>query len=350
MEPSMVDDKSNDIKARIKTSGMTIFDILPADSDCYYSTSELVTHISTALIGQSFSGLPIRTRSKSVKSLVCKALGYPVPKSFRKTQPRFLGQNFDIYVQKSNNLQIWNEDISSDRRYIIIALDSANTISKITALTGNQLKKFDMTGTMTRKYQAKFTGAQQTESELFDTKDTATLSSQISDKNPKAFTHSPSKPAAPSDLLSISEIYKRLLSLVEIEFINPGVDQERKRGEELQKLVCTALGYKEYGDTGQFPDIFNQLLEIKLQTSPTIDLGNILPTSEEALNTGEGGIKYLHYKDARYAVFYGKVTEDKIILTKLVVLTGESFFKRFQKFEGKVVNKKVQLKLPDSFF
>ena len=207
-----------------------------------------------------------------------------------------------------------------------------------------------MTGTMTSKYQAKFTGAQQMESELFDTKDTANLLSQISDKNPKSFTQSPSKPPAPNDLLSISEIYKRLLSLVEVEFLNPGADQERKRGEVLQKLVCTALGYAEYGDTGQFPDILNQLLEIKLQTSPTIDLGNILPTSEQSLNTGKGGIESLHYKDARYAVFYGKVTEDKIILTKLVVLTGESFFKRFQKFEGKVVNKKVQLRLPDSFF
>ena len=41
------------------------------------------------------------------------------------------------------------------------------------------------------------------------------------------------------------------------------------------------LGYSRYEDKGQFPDIRHQLLEVKLQTSPTIDLGLVLPSSTE---------------------------------------------------------------------
>jgi hypothetical protein len=58
---------------------------------------------------------PLRTRSKVLKAKICEILGYPVPKSFKKTQPRFPGQDFDTYIQKSNNLQIWNEEIVPTR-------------------------------------------------------------------------------------------------------------------------------------------------------------------------------------------------------------------------------------------
>ena len=51
---------------------------------------------------------------------------------------------------------------------------------------------------------------------------------------------------------------------------------------KLHSLACSALGYSNYKDDGKFPDIKHQLIEVKLQTSPTIDLGLFLPTNEEA--------------------------------------------------------------------
>ena len=47
---------------------------------------------------------PLRTRSEVLKSRICEILGYPVPTSFKKSKPRFPGQDFDTYIQKSNNL------------------------------------------------------------------------------------------------------------------------------------------------------------------------------------------------------------------------------------------------------
>ncbi len=338
------------LKESITKSKLTIFEKLAFDHELYIPTEDLEVLLRDRLIGESLAGLPLRTRSKVVKILVCEALGYPVPKSFKKTQPRFLGQNFDTYVQKTNNLQIWNEDISPNRRYIIIALNDNDIISKITAITGNQLSVFDKTGTITKKYQAKFTKLEVSENELYTLKDTKNLLQYITGVNPDSFQHSPSKAPAPDDLLTVAEIYRRLVNIVGKKFGNLGAIQERNRGVELQKLACLALGYSSYEDTGQFPDVFNQILEIKLQTSPTIDLGLVLPTSEEHLYTGKYGVSSLQPRDARYAIFYGEITNEQILIKKLAVITGESFFDRFQKFEGRVVNAKIQLRLPNFFF
>ncbi len=105
----------------IAESRLSIYDRIEiGDPDLWIPTSELETLLDEGLKGLSLRGLPLRTRSKVVKQEVCRVLGYPVPGSFKRTQPRFPGQVFDIYVQKSNNLQIWNEEISPTRRYVII--------------------------------------------------------------------------------------------------------------------------------------------------------------------------------------------------------------------------------------
>ena len=46
-----------------------------------------------------------------------------------------------------------------------------------------------------------------------------------------------------------------------IDYLNPL--QERNRGAELHSLICEYLGYSIYEDDGNYPDIANQLLEIK---------------------------------------------------------------------------------------
>jgi hypothetical protein len=114
--------------------------------------------------------------------------------------------------------------------------------------------------------------------------------------------------------------------------------------------VCAALGYASYQDDGQFPDVRHQLLEVKLQTSPTIDLGLVRPNSTEALDVPMIQGKQIRHCDVRYAVFYLRVAEGQVELTHLFVTTGEGFFGRFRQFQGKLLNAKLQIPLPADFF
>ena len=81
------------------------------DEGSLIPSCELEALLKSKLVGLELGRYPIRTRSKVVKSAICEAIGYPVPTTFRKTQPRFPAQNFDVYTQKSLNVQIWNEEI-----------------------------------------------------------------------------------------------------------------------------------------------------------------------------------------------------------------------------------------------
>jgi hypothetical protein len=107
---------------------------------------------------------------------------------------------------------------------------------------------------------------------------------------------------------------------------------------------------RAYGDNGQFPDIPQQLLEIKLQTSPTIDLGLVLPNSDEFLAIPALGSTQPRHRDVRYAVFCGKSADGKVTLSHLFMTSGEGFFRQFRRFEGKVRNGKLQIPLPGNFF
>jgi hypothetical protein len=95
----------------IAEARLTIYDQVRENNQLFMPTAELERVLRRELTGLNLD-YPLRTRSKVLKSRICEILGYPIPKAFRKTQPRFLGQDFDTYVQKSNNLQIWNEEIS----------------------------------------------------------------------------------------------------------------------------------------------------------------------------------------------------------------------------------------------
>ena len=149
-------------------------------------------------------------------------------------------------------------------------------------------------------------------------------------------------------MLAIRSIYDRLTKLVGDTIESHGSDQERNRGIGLQRLVCPILGLKEYADKGQFPDVLSQALEVKLQTSPTIDLGLVSPDGTEPAQEVGPGIRHC---DVRYAVFYGRYKErDTVELSGVVVTTGQDFFGEFDKFGGKVINAKLQIPLPRNFF
>lgn len=334
----------------IRNSGLSIYDPIDiGDPELWIPTSELEEILNLALKGVSLARLPLRTRSKVVKEYVCQALGYPVPSSFRKTQPRFPGQFFDTYVQKSNNLQIWNEELAPTRRYVIIRVREEDVITRVKVVTGDTLAWLDTTGTLTQKYQARLPLGEK-QAELITNEDTDILQPFVRPGVNLASIASPVTPPRLGQLLPITEIFKRLQSLIGEQFTDVGYDQERNRGAALHRLVCQCLGYTDYRDDGQFPDVRHQLLEVKLQTSPTIDLGLVRPNSEEALDVPKVEGQQIRHCDVRYALFYAMTDGQIVTLTHLFLTTGEKFFTRFPQFQGKVLNKKLQIPLPANFF
>jgi hypothetical protein len=339
--------KINKYVRAISKSSLTIYDPIEiGDSELWIPSDQLENILNASLVGVSLSGLPLRTRSKVVKQKVCLSLGYPIPESFQKTQPRFTGQCFDTYIQKSNNLQVWNEELSPSRRYVIIKVSDDDIIEIVRVVNGDTLAVLDTTGTLTQKYQARLSIGENV-SELISLEDTDRIKDIVSVKTNLS---DPTDYPNASALLPVEIIYNKLKTLIGKSFPNLGFDQERNRGGLLHKMVCEALGYKTYKDNGQFPDIPNQLLEVKLQTSQTIDLGLVTPDSKDALDTPKINNKQIRHCDVRYAIFYAIINDDQIKITNLFISTGKDFFSRFPRFEGKILNKKLQIPLPMSFF
>lgn len=330
----------------ISYSNLTIYDPIQTGDKCFWLTSEeLSAVLNERLTGESFKGLAIRTRSKVAKELVCKALGYPVPSSFVKCQPRFTGQMFDTYVQKSNNLQIWNEDLSAERRYVIIRINENDTIIKVKVVSGSDLAILDTTGTLTQKFQARLIPSTK-ETKLISNFDTFNVQSILAVNQINLSFDCPVSQPENGKLLPIEECFRRLSSIVGFSFPDSGRIQDRNRGAALHALACKTLGYSDYRDNGQFPDIKHQLLEIKLQTSSTIDLGLVCPDSQALLDIEQVGSQQIRHCDVRYAIFYGYIESGFVHITTLYLTTGEDFFSHFELFGGKVLNKKIQIPLP----
>lgn len=346
----MAEKHHSEYKLALTASGKDIYGPIEiGDPDHWIPSQHIEMLLNEGMQGLSLAGLALRTRSKVVKTAVCTALGYPVPRSFKKTQPRFFGQQLDTYAQKAMNLQIWNEELSPTRRYAIIQVLADDTIGKVRVVNGQQLAILDKTKTITTKFQAQLVLGNQP-CELVTPYDTDAMLVHVKSGLEFALTTSPVQDPRSGELRPIAEIFDRLSSLVGFTFVDPGIDQERNRGAALHRLVCQVLGYSRHEDTGQFPDVKHQLLEVKLQTSPTIDLGLVEPCSEEFMDVQQLGSSQPRHCDTRYALFYASTDGKTVTLTHLFVTTGEKFFTRFRKFGGRVINGKIQIPLPRDFF
>ncbi|MEO8000859.1 MAG: hypothetical protein ABI644_03205 [Arenimonas sp.] len=342
--------KPEEYIANLRSSGKSIYDVIDSmDEDHYIPIDVLEKILHSALVNTPMSNLAPRSRSKFAKIKVCEALGYPIPKSFKKTQPRFTGQNFDTYNQQALNLQIWNELIDPERRYVLIRINDDEVICRVKVVLGVDLIPLDKTGKVTTKFQANLDSRSQANPEQV-TKDTSGLSPLVIDNPIIPTERNPSQNPMEGELFSIKALGEKLKPLIGQSFEDSGRVQDRNRGEGLHRLVCQTLGYHIYGDSGQFPDVRHQLLEVKLQTSPTIDLGHVLPTSKVPI--GMGSLKGFtpRHCDTRYAVFYGEIHENHVHLTDLHLVTGETFFSRFRQFGGLKINGKRQMLLPKSLF
>ncbi len=334
----------------IRASGLGLYDAIAIDDRrLWIPTSQLEALIDCGLRGLRLAGLPLRTRSKVVKTRVCEVLGYEAPASFKRTRPRFPGQMFDVYIQKSDNLQIFNEDIAASRRYVIVRVSEADVVTRVRVVTGDRLAQLDTTGTLTHKYQARCIPGRD-KAELICAQDTRGLRPLVAPAVDLRQVTAPTLLPVAREILSIDAVFARLSPLLGRRFPNAGADQERNRGAALHALVCKALGYRHYQDDGKFPDVRHQLLEVKLQTSPTIDLGLVAPDSTALLDMPAINRYRIRHCDVRYAVFHAAIVNGQVELRHLFVTTGEAFFTRFARFGGKGRNAKLQIPLPRNFF
>ena len=325
----------------IKDSKLSIYDT--SRPDLLIPNDELESILEQGLKGLDLSSYAVRTRSKVVKTAICEVLGYEIPKSFTKTTPKFPCQNFDIYTQTSNNLQIWNQDIDFNRRYVIVITDKQQVIKRVKVYTGLEIQMLDRTGTKTIKYQASVDCS----TASCYKNDTPNLGILVSN-NVDCSKVSPIDPPKNKELFDTKTLYQKLSVMLGESFSYIDSVNERNRSAAVHERICQVLGYPEFHDNGEFPDIPNQLIEFKLQLKQTIDLGLHLPVEKKLITTIDKTT--ITTNDVRYVVFTADIknTDQSFTLTHLYVVPGEYFYDVFSPIKGR--NSKIQCPLPSDLF
>ena len=117
-------------------------------------------------------------------------------------------------------------------------------------------------------------------------------------------------------------------------------------GQTLEKEIIKALGYQSYQqtDTGDYPDLLHQLIEVKFQFRGTIDLGKHLPTDPLPIKAiwNKWGITP---REIRYIVaLMEQDIHGNFIVDSIVITSGEKFNEYFSISEG--TNFKIQIPVP----
>ncbi len=119
----------------------------------------------------------------------------------------------------------------------------------------------------------------------------------------------------------------------------------KNRGQALERLVALLLGYK-ISDAelleGTFPDIPNQALEVKIQDSPTVDLGRFSPQFEEFVPSCPD----LTTLDVRYLI--ALTDAETGIIQGVILCPGEKLGELFSYVSD--ISFKCQRSIPMSFF
>jgi hypothetical protein len=203
-------------------------------------------------------------------------------------------------VKYSNGETIQCKDI----RLIFIKIDTdAELIDSIIILTPEYIEnKFGKFGKPTIKHQLMISPKQRdlvikSENSILSYPDTKNLTYRIR----HTYESTPTTMLKEPDFNNLFSI-KLLTEMVAKKLIGRILDADdtKNRGQALERLVLQLLGYSEKnlaGLAGGYPDIPNQLLEVKVQDSPTVDLGKHTPETEdivmEASNVTTGDIRYL---------------------------------------------------------
>jgi len=256
-----------------------------------------------------------RTDGSNIRKLIAKVLLSNNPPACAtinsyeiippKGVPKILLEYVDTYIVttgKSYNLQVWNRNPSSESvqiqyankktfqanevRFVLVKVDPENSkISAIAVLTPEYIvQKFGDFGKPTIKSQLIISSSirqmiiSKPNKLLFY--DDNLVGNEGNFKNLSNFSiHS--EPTSKS-LLPLSTIKKIVIDKIIGLAIKPAAT--KNRGQMLETIFANELGYS-FNDkdllAGGYPDIKNQALEVKIQDSPTVDLGKYTPEFEK---------------------------------------------------------------------
>lgn len=285
-----------------------------------------------------------------------------------KGVPRILREFVDTYIVTSGtsyNLQVWNRLPASnsllvkyesgeslkckDVRFIFVRIDVVKSkIASIIILTPDYIEKyFGKFGKPTIKHQLLISS--KARNKIYES-DNKILSFPDSKKLTYFIRHDYTSPD--SGMIEEPEVNE----VFSIELIKKMVAEKligkklvaaatKTRGQALERMALELLGYKvEQSELlfGGFPDIKNQLLEVKVQDSPTVDLGKFSPEKEEIVIKGTNLTTF----DVRYLI---ALTDPKTEIVEGIILSpGEKLGEVFSYVSDQ--SYKCQRSIPIEFF
>lgn len=314
---------------------MTDFKIPPRSVKSIKTLNDLQVILSS-IVGREFvlSGAP-RTDGSEMRKLICSVLEqhnpseaalpneYQIVPPRGKGIPRILRELIDTYVVTSGdsyNLQVWNRIPNSnsvliqyssgevircsDIRLVMIKVAN-NKIQSVIVTTPNFVEqKFGVFGKPTIKHQLMISDKKRldivsSDNHILTEKDNAKLSYRLTDEYRRPDLSSCLLEEPREEYLSI----KSLTQIVASKLVGIKLDaaDTKTRGQRLERITMELLGYRDAEMEvlqGQYPDVPDQLLEVKLQDSPTVDLGMHTPEVAEPLS----GYSDITSQDIRYLI------------------------------------------------
>jgi len=333
------------------------------------------------LIGKPFNITgKTRTDGSNIRKLIAATLEeyslpefaeegeYEIVPPKRKGVPKIVREFIDTFIVTtgtSYNLQVWNRIPASnslllkyesgeslhcnDVRFIFVRIDIAKAvIASIVILTPEYIEeKFGKFGKPTIKHQLLI--STKARAAIYESEDKI-LSFPDSNKLSYYITHDYKPPK--SGMVKEPEL-KQLYSIpllkkmIAERLIGQKLDSAatKNRGQALERMVLELLGYETKKNKllyGGFPDIKNQLLEVKVQDSPTVDLGKFSPEREEIVIAK----KNLTTFDVRYLI---ALTDPKTEIIEGIILSpGEKLGRLFSYVSDQSF--KCQRAIPMAFF
>ena len=256
-----------------------------------------------------------RTDGSNLRKLIASTLEqYPLPEVApsddyeivppkKKGLPKIALEFVDTYMVTSNdtyNLQVWNRIPASssllvqyesgetlrcrDVRFILVRIDAVkHQITSIVILTADYIEKhFGKFGKPTIKHQLLIPAKVrksiiESNEKILYAPDTEKLSSLVNRRFARPKSDMSETPQA-HQIFSIELLKKRVAKSLIGQKLD--IASTKNRGQALEKKVIELLGYG-LDDTdvlhGAYPDIMNQLLEVKVQDKQTVDLGKYSP-------------------------------------------------------------------------
>lgn len=284
----------------------------------------------------------------------------------KKGLPKIMIALCDSYMVTSGeqyNLQVWNRRPNSrvqlvkykdgskitckDVRCVLVKINTeTELIESVVIMTPDYIEKhFGVFGVPTVKYQLIINNSKRdeilaTDSSMLIGHDTSAMAKLTAKTDIKPDVALASDPAQ-GKILSLDVIKQKVADKLIAKKLQ-GVDT-KTRGQELERIVATLLGYAENDAlVGGYPDIKNQALEVKVQESPTIDLGKESPSvpTKPFVNLP------ITTEDVRYLI--GLVDPNTKKISGVVLMSGSEIVDEFNLVSD--TSYKCQRSIPMSFF